>query len=254
MTKFKINLISILILVFSCSEKKNTETKIEKEKNEFRTIISEYLELKKLEPTIVFNNASNPNKKFAAKLLDNEISWSEKNNAIEIIINEVKLNTADKVSLNNTTNNRTDSINFANNIKQIKLYESDSLIGFLLTYEPCTGLGCNVNYQIIYDLKTKSESYFGKFKSEFEFELYDFNQDSKIDYLSNTFYDKNEKMVNTIEYIMYSQAEKGNFEEFKSKDHKKYSFKYSYPQIYENNDSTKEKFTENWIEPINQVE
>lgn len=123
---------------------------------------------------------------------------------LEIIINGTKINTLKKVTLNNNWGRSVDSVNFANNIRQIKLYESDSLLGFVLTNEPCTGLGCSVNYQLIYDLKTKSESYFGRFRTGFEFELYDFNHDSKIDFLSTTYHGGNVQMIDTTEFIMYS--------------------------------------------------
>ena len=144
-------------------------------------------------------------------------------------------------------------MNFANNMRQIKLYEYDSMIGFVLTNEPCTGLGCSVNYQLIYDLKTKSESYFGRFRTGFEFELYDFNQDSRVDFLSKTFYGRNEQMIDTTEFIMYSQTEKGNFQEFKTEEQNRFTFKHIYPQAYpkRNKDSIREEFEENWIEKIN---
>uniref|UniRef100_UPI00404951F9 hypothetical protein n=1 Tax=Flavobacterium sp. TaxID=239 RepID=UPI00404951F9 len=143
-------------------------------------------------------------------------------------------------------------MNFANNVRQIKLYESESLLGFVLTNEPCTGLGCSANYQLIYDLKNKTESYFGRFRTGFEFELYDFNQDSKIDFLSKTFYGRNEQMIDTTEFILYSQSVKGNFEEFKTEKQKRYSFKHIYPEIYlgRNKDSILEEYEEHWIEKI----
>ena len=249
-----IKLTFILILIFSCSKKNKTKPKTDSTKKvEYGAIISEYLESKKYEPTLIFNNPYNTNKKSTIKLADNEIKWSEKDNALEIIINGTKINTSKKVTLNYNWGKSVDSVNFANNVRQIKLYESDSLLGFVLTNQPCTGLGCGVNYQLIYDLKTKSESYFGRFRTGFEFELYDFNQDSKIDFLSKTFYGRNEQMIDTTEFIMYSQTKKGNFQEFRTEEQNRFTFKHIYPQIYpeRDKDSLKEKFLENWIEKIN---
>ncbi|WP_405368355.1 hypothetical protein [Nonlabens sp. Asnod2-A12] len=250
--KSVIKLTLVLILISSCSKKKTTESKIITKKIEYGIIITDYLESEKYKPTVVFNNPNYNNKKSIIRLLGNEISWSEKNNALEIIINGNKINTSDKVTLNNNWGNSVDSVNFANNVRQIKLYESESLIGFILTNEPCSGLGCSVNYQLIYDLSTKSESYFGRFRTGFELELYDFNQDSKIDFLSKTFYGRNEQMIDTTEFIMYSQIEKGKFAEFKTEKQKRFSFKHIYPQIYpdRNKDSILEEFEEHWIEKI----
>lgn len=244
----------ILLLIFSCTKEKRTESKTDLTKKvEYGTMISEYLESKKHEPTLIFNNPYKSDKKSAIKLADNEIKWSERDNSLEIIINGTKINTSKKVTLNYNWGKSVDSVNFANNVRQIKLYESDSLIGFVLTNEPCTGLGCSVNYQLIYDLKTKSESYFGRFRTGFEFELYDFNQDSRIDFLSKTFYGRNEQMIDTTEFIMYSQTEKGNFQQFRTEGQNRFAFKHIYPQIYpeRNKDSLREEFEENWIENIN---
>jgi len=250
--KSVIKLTFVLILIFSCSKKQKAKSEISMKKIEYGAIISDYLETKNYEPTLVFNNPYDSNKKFTIELLENKISWSEKDKALEIIINGNKINTSDKVTLNNNWGNSVDSVNFANNVRQIKIYELDSLIGFVLTNEPCTGLGCSVNFQLIYDLKTKSESYFGRFRTGTEFELYGFNQDSKIDYLSKTFYGRNEQMIDTTEFILYSQTEKGNFKEFKTEKQKQFRFRHIYPQIYpdRNKDSIKEEFEEQWIEKI----
>jgi len=248
--KSKIKLTFILILIFSCSkENKTKHTTDLTKKVEYGNIISDYLDSKKYEPTLIFNNPYDNNKKSNIRLGDNEIKWSEKENALEIIINGTKINTSKKVTLNYNWGNSIDSVNFANNVRQIKLYESDSLLGFVLTNEPCTGLGCSVNYQLIYDLKSKSESYFGRFRTGFELELYDFNHDSRIDFLSKTFYGRNVEMIDTTEFIMYSQTKKGNFEEFRTEEQNRFTFKHIYPE--RDKDSLMEKFEENWIEKIN---
>ncbi|WP_299124820.1 hypothetical protein [uncultured Tenacibaculum sp.] len=252
--KYVIKLIFILFLIFSCSrENKNKPKNNFTKKVEYRIMISEYLESKKYEPTLIFNNPYYSNKESSIRLDDNEIKWEKKDNALEIIINGTKINTSKKITLNYNYGKSVDSVNFANNIRQIKLYKSDSILGFVLTNEPCTGLGCRINYQLIYDLKTKSESYFGRFQTGFEFELYDFNQDSKIDFLSKTFYGRNEQMIDTIEFIMYSQTKKGNFQEFKTESQNRFYFKHIYPQVYpeRNKNFLKEKFEQNWIEKIN---
>lgn len=248
--KTLLKLTFLLILIFSCSNENKTEptTDLVKRVN-YGTIISEYLESRKYKPTLIFNNTQYPNNKSNIRLADNEIKWSEKDNGLEIIINGTKLNTSEKVTLNNVWGESVDSVNFANTVRQIKFYESDSLLGFVLTYEPCTGLGCSVNHQLIYDLKTKSESYFGRFRTGFELELYNFNQDSRIDFLSKTFYGRNEQMIDTTEFVMYSQTENGNFQEFRTEEQHRFTFRHIYSE--QNEDAIVEKFEENWIEKIN---
>ena len=60
-------------------------------------------------------------------------------------------------------------------------------------------------------------------------------------------------MIDTTEFIMYSQTEKGNFQQFRTEGQNRFAFKHIYPQIYpeRNKDSLREEFEENWIENIN---
>uniref|UniRef100_UPI00404A57BE hypothetical protein n=1 Tax=Flavobacterium sp. TaxID=239 RepID=UPI00404A57BE len=95
--KSLIKLTLVLLLIFSCAKEQKTKSEIITKKIDYGIIISKYLESEKHEPTIIFNNPYDINKKFTIRLLENEISWSEKDDALEIIINGIIINTSDKV-------------------------------------------------------------------------------------------------------------------------------------------------------------
>lgn len=210
-------------------------------------MIERYLESKTIEPTLVFNNDGR--NKF--KLLEHKLSWEwdKVNNDIEITIDGYTFSTKDKVTSNVVWDSGVDSINFANYLQQVKIYEPDSLIGLVLINSPCTGLGCGVNYQIIYDLSTHKQTYFGRFRTGFEFDLYNFNSDNKPDYLSKTFFGRNTKGIDVTRFVLYSKSNNGTFKKFSTQKQKSFWFEHIYTEFH--TDLKNEGFKENWIEKIN---
>jgi hypothetical protein len=240
-TTFKIPILIVLLSCLPVTQK----TENQSERNNFGQIIDEYLRTNLIDPTLIFNNDGR--KEFI--LLQHNISWKELEEGIEITVDGNVISTSDKETLNPVWGSGVGKVNFANYLQQVKIYENEYLVGFVLTNVPCTGLGCGVNYQIIYDLKTKRQSYFGRFRTGFEFELYNFNSDNKPDYLSKTFYGRNALGIDTTEFVLYSKTADGNFEEFKSANQEKYWFKHIYSEF--NSELHNEKLEEKWIEEIN---
>jgi hypothetical protein len=242
--KIGIKILTILTILIGCiSATDKTDNLIEQV--DYGQMIEEYLRTKRIEPTIVFNNEGQND----FDILEHTISWRELEKGVEITIDGYSITTTDKVTSNPVWDTGIDSVNFANYLQQVKVYEDYSLIGLALTYTPCIGLGCGVNYQIIYDLKTKRQSYFGRFKTGFEFELYNFNSDGNADYLSKTFFGRNAQGVDTTEFVMYTQTENGYFEEFKTDNQAKFWFKHIYTESQ--TDLNNEGFEEKWIAKIN---
>ena len=66
--KSVINITFILTLIFSCSKENKTKINLTK-KVEYGYLISEYLESKKLEPNMIFNNSYYTNKNIILDLL-----------------------------------------------------------------------------------------------------------------------------------------------------------------------------------------
>ncbi|MDR9417040.1 MAG: hypothetical protein RI564_12215 [Gracilimonas sp.] len=239
-----IKILTILTILISCISATN-KTDYSTEKVDYGQMIQEYLQTKTIEPTLVFNNDGR--KKF--DLLEHKISWRELEKGIEIIIDGYSIKTSDKVTSNAVWGSGVDSVNFANFLQQVKIYEYDSLIGFVVTNTPCTGLGCGVNYQIIYDLSTKKQTYFGRFRTGLEFELYNFNSDDRPDYLGKTFYGRNAQGIDTKEFVLYSQTKTGDFEEFTTDKQERFWFKHIYTELQ--SDLNNEGFEEKWTEEIN---
>ena len=242
--KQTIKILTILIILIS-SISATYKTDNLTEKVDYGQMVEKYLRTKTIKPTLVIENVD----KKELGLSKHKISWRELNKGIEITIDGQTINTSDKVTTNIVWESDVDNVNFANYLQQISLFEPESLIGFVLTSSPCSGLGCGVNYQIIYDLKTGKQTYFGRFRTGFEFQLYNFNSDRRPDYLSKTFYGRNVKGIDTTEYVLYSQTNNGDFEVFGTEEQKKFWFKHNYTEFQQNLDN--EKFEENWIEKIN---
>ncbi|RAV99157.1 hypothetical protein [Pseudochryseolinea flava] len=119
------------------------------------------------------------------------------------------------------------------------------VIPAVINFGPCVGLGCSVSYFLIYDVATKSKNFFGTFRNNESLELFDFLNDSKVDYVSKTFNgDAHGSSPMEFIYELYSREANGNFTEQKDDNGRAYQIKHiTYP-----NDSTKtEELEEHWI-------
>jgi hypothetical protein len=183
----------------------------------------------------------------ALSILGHKISWTQEKKGIKITIDGKTISTSDKVTLNAVWGS-VDSVNFANTLDEVKLYESLSIMLLTFRYTPCSGLACGVEYQLLYDLKNGQESYFGTFRSGFDATLYNFNGDKTPDFLSTTFYGRSEHMIDTTICVMYSQSEKGDFKEYKTNKHERFLFKLIEP--LRETDSLKQLFEEDWVEKV----
>ncbi|GGA87154.1 hypothetical protein GCM10008015_29760 [Flavobacterium palustre] len=166
-----------------------------------------------------------------------KIKTIKNKNHFQIKINGNKIETDKYLTLNDVWNKK-DSINYANQISQVKYYKPLNLLILQLDFYPCTGLGCAVNYQLIYDLSSKKTYPFGRFRTGFDMNLYKFKND--IYYLSKSFYGRNAQLKDTIIYNLYKIKPKS----IPQRD-EKYFAKFTYEdENYENETS----FTRKWIQ------
>jgi hypothetical protein len=228
---------TMLISISACLKKENESD----QQIDYRKTIKAYLSNRVKQATIIYN--WDGRKEFT--LVGHNFKCREMKKGIEITVDGQTINTSKAVTTNPVWKESIDSVNFANSLLQIKIYEYDSLIGFVLSRAPCSGLGCGVNYQIIYDLKTKTASYFGRFRTGFEFDLYDFNNDDRIDYLSKTFYGRSPQGIDSTRFVMYSQTGDGHFEKFSTEDQSEYWFQHTYSHLHL--DLNNEGFKEQWV-------
>ncbi len=242
-------IIVVVFLLYSCSQnalEKNNRSN-QTESNKYERIIESYLEPRRIEPSVIVNDISQQRINF----MDIELNWKHKQGGgLEIVVNGDVIDTKQAVTLNNVWGVGKDSVNFANQLHQVKYYRSDEyrLLGLVLTYSPCTGLGCGVNYQLLYDLTGKQVNYFGRFRTGFDLDLYNFSSPKEVDYLSKTFYGRNVSLIDTTEFEIYRRQKNGRFEIVTNSSGNKYYFRHIYSQEI---DTIPDSFEEKWMSNIN---
>jgi len=251
--------ILILTILVSCENKKpNSSTTQPSEKLvtkaemlEIETNINDKLkrhfELYRIKPSIEINNTEG--NQTDIQLANHKIKWFDKDDETKIKIDNDLFTLKDKVTLNIVHYGK-DSVDFTNNWDEIKLFRNNDreYIGIRMSFSPCTGLGCSVDYFLIYDVKTKTKNFFGTFRTDNELELFNFSNDDKIDFVAKTF-NGDAHGSTPIEFIyeLYSMDTNGQFKEQKDKGGLTYQIKHTtFP-----NDTTKtDELWEHWIAKI----
>lgn len=242
-------IIAGVFLLYSCGKGilSTTNSVSKADTNRYEKVIEDYLGQRRIEPTVIVNNISREHINF----LDVALSWKHTPDAgLEFIINGNVVNTSKVITLNDVWDKDKDSVNFANSLEQVKYYDFGQyeLLGLVLTSSPCNGLGCGVNYQLIYDMTNKKANYFGRFRTGYDLDLYRFANSGEVDYLSKTFYGRNEMLIDTTEFEIYRRQDNGQFELLKGSGGDRYYFRHIYSW---ETDTIPDRFEEYWIEKIN---
>lgn len=173
------------------------------------------------------------------------IQWFDSEDRTRIKIDSHLFTLDDNITLNPVTDTKKDSLSFPNNWDKIKLYKTpgkkSDIILITMTYHPCTGLGCSVEYILIYDTATKTKNFFGSFRGSHTAELYDFGN-GKLSYLSNT-YIGDFHGATTVEYVdnIYERNSGGSFVIKTDNNKKPYFIKSAW-----NPDTKKDSLEVNW--------
>jgi len=225
----------LLFTFLSCKENK-VETKINKTDStnnisqKVKSFISK-IEKSEIKPTFSTRLDSvsifDPNLKIESYI---------KNKKFFIEINSEKIDINKLITINDVWSKK-DSVDYANQISEVKYYKSLNLVLLLLDFDMCTGLGCGVNYQLIYDLNSKQVYPFGRFRTGLDMNLYKFKDD--VYYLSKTFHGRNAQLKDTIFFNLYKIEPKSI-----PQKEEKYFARFT----YDNEDYEKEtSFIQNWI-------
>jgi hypothetical protein len=220
MNKLILLLGAISCFLFSCKENeeksKPSSVKIENKKPIDTTkLIENYFSAHEKTPFITINNMNDNHTKIR---LDNHIiKWKNtKQEETIITIDGNEINIEDKITLNDVVDTGKDSVNFINDWSQAKLYRYDDgkkrdIIVITMVFNPCTGLGCSVEYVLVYDTTHKSANFFGSFRGN-SAQLYNFG-DGKLSYVSST-YKGDFHGENTEEFIqnLYELNKNGLFD------------------------------------------
>ena len=241
-----------LVILTSCNNKtenKSLDLKIQESKTSTfnRGNLDYYFDQNEIKPSIAVYNIEGNEKEI--QLLNHRIKWSNTDDETKIKIDNDLFTLKDKATINIVWRNN-DSVDFSNYWDEMKLYKINDteLIGIRMLFEPCTGLGCSVNYFLVYDIKTKSKNFFGTFRTDNKLALYNFKNDDKIDYPSKTFSGDAQGLTPMkLIYELYSMEDNGYFVKQKNNRGQVYQIK----QTTFPNDTTKaETFEQRWLTEI----
>ncbi len=134
--------------------------------------------------------------------------------------------------------------------REARLYQLNGhdIIGIGMGPGMCTGLMCSVSFQLIYDIKTKTTTVFGTFRTDHDVNLYRFGNEDKVYYLSKSFFgDPNGTNPVVTEYDPFELTADGHLREYRSKNGSKYWLKHSY---YEFEFEKPQTLDQRWFEKI----
>lgn len=255
----KLWIIIILTISVSCDNKKTNSATIQQTekqltKAEFLVIetaildkLKQHFEAHKIKPSVQINNTEG--NQTDIQLANHKIKWFDKDDETKIKIDNDLFTLKDKVTLNNVNYGKV-SVDFSNNWDEIKLFKHNDreYIGIRMSFAPCVGLGCSVDFFLIYDVKTKTKNFFGTFRTDRELELFNYGNDEKIDFVAKT-HNGSANGSTPIEHIyeLYSMDTNGQFKVQKDSSGLTYQIKHTFFP----NDTTKtDKLTEHWITKI----
>jgi len=212
--------------------------------------LENYLYGREIVPSIIVNNTEGDQTKI--NLENTIVEWIRGEKETKIKINGDLFSLKDQKTINDFENGRKEDVDFANDWEQIKFYKfgERKIIGISMGNEPCTGIGCSVAFQLIYDLKTKHKTFFGTYRIEREVNLYDFKNDGTIDYLGKTYIGESDGVAKEVSnlYKLYPMDEKGIFHLQLDKNQNPYFIKRFFEA--ESYSEIDKKFEANWIEEI----
>lgn len=195
--RFKISIMKIvyfILVVFNCySIFGQQQNKYDLELNEFK----KELEYKKITPTYRIQVESD-----TVRFEDFLITISKNDKPLEIRINNDTVFVDDMFTQNIVWGDK-NQLDYSNAVSLIHYYSYYNILMFQAHFFPCSGLGCGVNFQILYHTKTKKSFAFGRFRTGFDMELYNYNDDKPY-YLSKSFNGRNIEEIDTIRYELFS--------------------------------------------------
>lgn len=175
-----------------CSIFAQQKNKYELELNQFE----KELEYKKITPTYKIQVESD-----TVRFEDFFISFSKLEEPLMIKINNDSIFVNEMITQNNVETHKI-QVDYSNAVSLIQYYSYYDILMLQTYFYPCSGLGCGVNFQILYHTKTKKTFAFGRFRTGFEMELYNYN-DNKPYYLSKSYDGRNIEEINKITYELF---------------------------------------------------
>lgn len=189
----------LLLILSSPAISHSPDSIVEKLSQKYGPSITERLrdhfDRNEIQPDLVINN----NRDFGAvrtklrttKLANHRIVWistaTENDVELSLKIDNETISLIDRVSLNDVDDDQKWS--FVNDWDQVKLYTigNREIIGITFIPTRCTGLMCGISAQLLYDIKTKSRTFFGTFRTDSNVRLFRYSQDDTPYYIAKNF-------------------------------------------------------------------
>lgn len=213
-----------------------------------------YLLSHKIKPLLTiendYNGARNEREE-TIKVSNHKVTWFHSFEESKLKIDDDIITIKDKSSLNSADSSGKIECKIVNNWRKIKFFKINGrdLIGIEMGNDPCTGLMCSVTFFLIYDLKNKSQNFFGDFRIDYELKLYDFGNNGTIDFLgTNNDFTYTAGMKITHIYNLYTLEKNGNFQLQKDKNKKPYFIKRVF--ISDDESEIDDNFEQKWVEKI----
>lgn len=230
------------------AKEKKKKIKITKESVDEKLEV--YFSGREILPYIIVNNIDDEQKDI--EIANHKIKWINSEAGTEIKINDDLFSLNGKFTFNNVWDDEPDEVNFGNSWTQIRFYKINNreIIAITIRNYPCNGLGCGVEYYLVYDLKTKKKNFFGVFSSGRGSNLYDFAGDGTIDFLSTDYIGGRLGSKGKIQNIhnLYTLNDDGDFILQKDKNQNPFFIK----RVFQAEDGKEidRKFEQHWIEEI----
>lgn len=156
----------------------------------------------------------------------------------------------DKESLNLADDNLRINMDYADEWEQVKLYEmlDRDIITITMSPRTCTGLMCGVGGYLIYDTKTKNQTFFGTYRTDNEAQIYRFTGELEYFVVATRFEgDPHGGHISSVTYELYKLLPDGKFEIVKNKAGKNYFIKHT---MHGEDSGKPDAFEHDWIEKI----
>ena len=159
----------------------------------------------------------------------------------------------------NAIDEKTQDTEWVNDWWQMRLYRiaDREFLGIEMNQSGCTGLGCSVSIQLVYDFKSKKRNFFGTFRTDSTVRLFDFTAQGDLFYVAKSCDCLNASGEQIVRYTLYRLKGDGAFEIVNDEKGKAYFIRHShFPKEIEpytlraTPPKKPDELTHNWIRSI----
>ena len=130
----------------------------------------------------------------------------------------------------NAIDENTQDIEWVNDWWQMRLYRvaNRELLGIEMVQSGCTGTGCSVSIQLVYDLNNKKRNFFGTFRTDSTVRLFDFTAQGDVFYVAKSCDCVKATGEEIVTHMLYRLKTDGGFEIVNDRHDKAYYIRHSY--------------------------